>query len=67
MHTAYEDRKVGSDALARLDTQIDAILAQGYEKASEIIHQHRKALDKIVDALIEKETLEGTEVVDLIL
>ncbi|GAB4538757.1 MAG: ATP-dependent zinc metalloprotease FtsH [Pleurocapsa sp.] len=46
---------------ARIDNQIREIAVQCYEKAKNMIRENRVAIDRIVDLLIEQETIEGDE------
>jgi cell division protease FtsH len=46
---------------ARIDSQIRTIVMQCYENALKIIREHRYAIERLVDILIEQETIEGEE------
>ena len=46
---------------ARIDNQIRTIATQCYEQAKNLIRENRLAIDRIVDILIEKETIDGKE------
>jgi cell division protease FtsH len=46
---------------ARIDSQIREIVEQCYENARKIIRDNRTACDRLVDLLIEKETIDGEE------
>ena len=46
---------------ARIDAQIREIAVQCYDKAKAIIKDNRLAIDRIVDLLIERETIDGQE------
>jgi cell division protease FtsH len=51
-----------SEAIAsRIDTQVRAIVEECYETAKKIIRDNRTVTDRIVDLLIEKETIDGEE------
>jgi len=45
----------------RIDDQILEIIEHCHEQARVIIQENRVAVDKIVDILLEKETIEGDE------
>ncbi|MBP0019111.1 MAG: ATP-dependent zinc metalloprotease FtsH2 [Cyanobacteria bacterium SBLK] len=45
----------------KIDQQVRAIAEQGHEMARNIIRQHRMVIDRLVDLLIEKETIDGEE------
>ncbi len=51
-----------SDAIAsRIDAQVREIVEQCYDTAKKIIRDHRTVCDRLVDLLIEKETIDGAE------
>ncbi|MDF5706858.1 MAG: ATP-dependent zinc metalloprotease FtsH2 [Nostoc sp. S4] len=51
-----------SEAIAsRIDAQVRAIVEDCYENAKKIIRDHRTVTDRLVDLLIEKETIDGEE------
>ena len=51
-----------SEAISsRIDSQIRTIVMQCYENAKKIIRDHRLAIDRITDILIEQETIDGEE------
>jgi cell division protease FtsH len=51
-----------SEAIAsRIDAQVRTIVEQCYETAKQIVREHRSVMDRLVDLLIEKETIDGDE------
>ncbi|WP_414564580.1 MULTISPECIES: ATP-dependent zinc metalloprotease FtsH2 [unclassified Anabaena] len=46
---------------ARIDGQVREIVEECYENAKKIMRDHRTACDRLVDLLIEKETIDGEE------
>jgi cell division protease FtsH len=51
-----------SEAISsRIDSQIRTIVLQCYENAKKIVRDHRYAIDRITDILIEQETIDGEE------
>ncbi len=51
-----------SEAIAsRVDTQVRAIVEECYELAKRLIRENRTVTDRLVDLLIEKETIDGEE------
>jgi len=46
---------------ARIDSQVRAIVEDCYENAKKIMREHRTVTDRLVDLLIEKETIDGDE------
>ncbi|WP_427158154.1 ATP-dependent zinc metalloprotease FtsH2 [Aliinostoc sp. HNIBRCY26] len=46
---------------ARIDSQVREIVEECYENARKIMREHRTVTDRLVDLLIEKETIDGDE------
>jgi cell division protease FtsH len=46
---------------SRIDGQVRAIVARCYEDARRIMRENRTVIDRLVDLLIEKETIDGDE------
>ncbi|WP_275414289.1 MULTISPECIES: ATP-dependent zinc metalloprotease FtsH [Spirulina sp. CCY15215] len=46
---------------AKIDRAVRSLAFEGYEKAREIIRVHRPVMDRLVDLLIDQETIEGDE------
>ena len=56
-----------SDETANLiDSEINAFILKAKSEAKRILTEHREALDKLSEALLKYETLEGSEVKDII-
>ena len=56
-----------SEATAiRIDEEVRRLVKQGYDRAKAIIEQHSDALVRIAEALLEREVLDGNEVMQLI-
>lgn len=56
-----------SEETARVvDQEIKALIDRGFERASALVKEKRKALDKLAEALIEKEEINGEEVDNII-
>lgn len=51
---------------AEVDAEVISILQESYQKAMDILTEHRKALDRIAAFLIEKETITGKEFMDIL-
>ena len=47
---------------ANIDSEVRRLIDEAHSEAAEIIIEHRDALDRLADALIEKETLDTPEV-----
>ena len=56
----------GSDLKNKADAEIDRILAEQYERGMSLLTEHRGILDAIADRLIEKEKIDGVEMLELI-
>jgi len=50
---------------AEVDKDVMEILKKSYEEAKKLLGEHREALDKISEFLIEKETITGKEFMDI--
>ncbi|PSP16509.1 MAG: cell division protein FtsH [Cyanobacteria bacterium QS_8_64_29] len=46
---------------SRIDSEVKAIVEACHEQARQIVREHRPAVDRLVDLLIEKETIDGDE------
>ena len=56
-----------SEATAiRIDDQVRRLIEEGYGRARRIIEEHTDALVRVAEALLEREVLDGSEVIDLI-
>jgi cell division protease FtsH len=70
--TVFLGREIGrshtySEETARkIDAEITRIITEQYARATEIISTHRAALDKIAEALLEYETIEGKHVMEIV-
>ena len=49
-----------------IDQEVRALVMGGYEKAREIITDHRDSLEKMAIALLDRETLTGSEIKEII-
>jgi cell division protease FtsH len=56
-----------SEAIAaRIDAQVRTIITQAHERAKNIIRENRPLIDRIVDTLIEQETIDGEQFRELV-
>ncbi|MCB9383212.1 MAG: ATP-dependent metallopeptidase FtsH/Yme1/Tma family protein [Bryobacterales bacterium] len=56
-----------SEATAiRIDAEVQSMVIEGYNRAKAIIEEHRDAMVRISEALLEREVLDGKEVLALI-
>jgi cell division protease FtsH len=51
---------------ARIDAQVESIVKHCHNKARQIIRDHRIIIDRLVELLIEKETIDGEELLQLL-
>jgi cell division protease FtsH len=59
--------KAFSDATAqRVDGAVRLIVENALDRALEMVNKHKPDLDKLVEALLEKETLDAVEVTELL-
>jgi cell division protease FtsH len=56
---------ISEDTARRVDAAVADIINGQYRRAQQIITEHRTALDKIAQALIEHETIEGKHVMEI--
>ena len=56
-----------SDETARvIDEEVERILREQEERARELLTKHRRGLDLVAEALLERETIDGSEVSRLV-
>lgn len=60
------ERNYSEEVASAIDREARKIVTACYDKAREIIRRHRKQLDRIAEALLEKETLEGSQLQELL-
>jgi ATP-dependent Zn protease len=62
---AFDDREgagaVSGELHAAMDRDVRAIVEALYERVRDAIERHRSALEALADALLDRETLEGSE------
>jgi cell division protease FtsH len=49
-----------------VDEEIKKILKEAYDRAVEVLHEHRDGLDRVAEDLLEKEEVPGKEVLALV-
>ncbi|RMG06430.1 MAG: ATP-dependent zinc metalloprotease FtsH [Planctomycetota bacterium] len=70
--TVFIGREMGrssehsQDTLQKIDAEVARILDEQYKLAERVILEHRDALERVAAALIERETISGSDVRDLI-
>ncbi|MGF0033337.1 ATP-dependent zinc metalloprotease FtsH [Bariatricus sp. SGI.154] len=55
----------GQETASEIDKEVMKMLKDSYEEAKRLLNEHRNALDKIADFLIEKETITGKEFMEI--
>jgi cell division protease FtsH len=60
------NENVSEDTARKIDTEIHRIIEEQYQRATDILAQHRDALDKIAEALLEYETIDGKHVQEIL-
>jgi cell division protease FtsH len=56
------DRPFSESTAQAIDAEVLRIISESYDEALALLRTHRKALDALVAALLEKETLDETEI-----
>ena len=59
-------RDYSEDTAIRIDEQVKKLVEGGYQTAAEIIERHTEAMVRIAETLLEREILDGNEVMQLI-
>ena len=59
-------REYSDDTARMMDEEINRILREQEERAVELLQKHRPGLDLVAAALLEKETIDGSEVAELV-
>jgi len=54
-------RDYSDEVAARVDNEVRTLIDKAHDEARQILRQHRKVLDRLADALMEKETLDTEE------
>jgi cell division protease FtsH len=60
------NENISEETARKIDEQIFAIIDAQYKRATQIIADHRSALDKIAEALLEHETIDGKHVLEIL-
>ncbi|HUR56462.1 MAG TPA: ATP-dependent zinc metalloprotease FtsH [Opitutaceae bacterium] len=60
------NENISEDTARKIDAEIHRIIEEQYVRAKKIIEEHRPALEKIAEALIEHETLDGKHVLEIL-
>ena len=57
----HEQRDYSDDTARRIDEEVSKLLQQAHTRAKEVLEEHKSHLDRIADALLQRETLERAE------
>jgi len=60
-----EDRNYGEDIAKAIDEEVRAIMEHCYSRARQILEDNRETMDRVVQVLLERETIEREEFVEL--
>jgi cell division protease FtsH len=55
-----------NEVASAIDEEVRRLITQAHEEARTILSAHREALDRLADALMERETLSGSEVAEVL-
>jgi cell division protease FtsH len=61
-----QGREYSDDTAKMIDNEISRILQEQEARAYEVLSKHRKALDLVAEALLERETIDGGEVARIV-
>jgi cell division protease FtsH len=56
-----EQRDYSESVAEKIDAEVKQLVCAAYERAKEILLQHRDVLDKLAEKLLEQETIEAPE------
>jgi cell division protease FtsH len=60
--SAFSSRPYAEQTQASIDTEVSRLLRQAEERAVEVLKAHRDVLDKLVQLLVNNETVDGSQV-----
>ncbi len=58
-------RDYSDDVAAQIDSEVNMLIEQAHEEALAILVTHRATLDALANALVERETVDDTELAEL--
>ena len=61
-----QHRDYSEETAIKIDQQVRKLVEDGYNRAKQIIEERQEAMVRIAEALLEREVLDGAEVLDLI-
>lgn len=60
-----ENRDYSEEYAREIDEEVNNILQAGYERAKQLLVEHREKMETLVDILMERETLDSSEFVEI--
>jgi cell division protease FtsH len=60
-----QHRDYSEDTAQRIDSEVNSLVTGGYDRAKELISRHMHVLKRLADLLLEKETLDAEEVIEV--
>jgi cell division protease FtsH len=60
------NENISEETARKIDEEIHRIIDEQYQRATKIVREHRPALDKIAEALLEHETIDGKHVLEIL-
>ncbi|MDH5753419.1 MAG: ATP-dependent zinc metalloprotease FtsH, partial [Deltaproteobacteria bacterium] len=60
------DRTYGEDTAELIDQEVNEIIVSSYNKAKSLLQEHRQVLDTLADRLMEKETVDGKDLNEML-
>ena len=60
------NENISEETARKIDEEIHRIIDEQYTRAKNVISEHRTALDKIAEALLEHETIDGKHVLEIL-
>ena len=61
-----QHRLISQKTTRSIDEEIRGIISRAYTRTSDLLRKHREALGILAEALIERETVDGKEVNDIL-
>ena len=62
----HEHREFSEETAHKIDLEVQHFLGQASQRATGILNAHRPELDRLANSLLEKESLDGREIADLL-
>jgi cell division protease FtsH len=57
---------LSGEAQARMDAEVNALLQRLYARTRDIVEKNKPALQALAQALLERETIDGTDAVEIL-